>query len=166
MLGLPLLKRGFHSRYGQTALEDRAVILLCPNTFMNRSGEAVKACADFYTLPASRILIIHDDLDLPVGRVKVVKGGGAGGHRGVLSVIETLGTIQVPRVKIGIGRPRFDEKIDEYVLSPFYPDQKDEIEKALDLAAWACELYVLKGVTEAMNQINRNKTASAELKSE
>jgi PTH1 family peptidyl-tRNA hydrolase len=121
---------------------------------MNRSGEAVRACADYYALETGRILVVHDDLDLPLGRIKVVKDGGAGGHKGVASIIHHLESTQFSRVKVGIGRPRYGETVEDYVLAPFYADVQGLAEKVIRVAVNACELFVLEGVESAMNQIN------------
>jgi PTH1 family peptidyl-tRNA hydrolase len=121
---------------------------------MNQSGKPIKAFADLYHLSAEDILVVHDDLDLPVGRLKVVKSGGAGGHKGALSVIHHLGDNGFNRVKIGIGRPRYGESVEDYVLSPFYKDEKGVIGEVVKLGVQACELFVSKGVDFAMNHIN------------
>lgn len=156
-LNIPLThraRRGFQSRYGRTRFQDKDIILLCPLTYMNRSGKSVRGCADYYDLETRRILVVHDDVDLPVGRIKVVRQGGAGGHKGVLSVIEHLGDRQFPRVKIGAGRPRFDENTEDFVLSPFYSDEKDVVEEVVRMAVKACEFFVLEGIQSAMTRIN------------
>jgi PTH1 family peptidyl-tRNA hydrolase len=153
-LGVRLNNRRFHSINTLTELQGKDIILLRPKTFMNLSGKSVKSCADFYNIKPGNILIIHDDLDLPVGKIKIVRQGGAGGHKGVQSVIDCFGNTSFPRVKIGIGRPRHGEDIEDYVLSPFYDDQKDIIEKAIPLAARACRMFVLDGLEAAMNQTN------------
>ena len=129
-------------------------MLLCPLTFMNRSGEAVRACVDYYDLEPENIVIVHDDIDLPVGRVKVVGSSGSGGHKGVRSIMDHMGGTQFQRIKIGIGRPRYGEAVEDYVLSPFYKDEKDMVNNALQLGKEACELFVSKGIKPAMNQIN------------
>jgi PTH1 family peptidyl-tRNA hydrolase len=137
-------------------------MLLCPSTFMNRSGEAVRASADYYHIEPGNILVIHDDIDLPVGRVKVARGSGAGGHKGVQSIIDHLGSTQFMRVKIGIGRPRYDEAVEDYVLAPFYRDEHDMIEDVLRMATQACELFVSEGIEPAMNKINCQNLANKE----
>ncbi len=137
-------------------------MLLCPLTFMNRSGKAVRAGADYYDIEPGNILVIHDDIDLPVGRVKVSRGSGSGGHKGVQSIIDHLGSTQFIRVKIGIGRPRYDEAVEDYVLAPFYKDERDIIEDVLHLATQACELFVSEGIEPAMNKINCQNLANKE----
>jgi PTH1 family peptidyl-tRNA hydrolase len=121
---------------------------------MNQSGKSIKSFADFCNIETGNILIIHDDIDLAVGRTKLVRNGGAGGHKGVLSIIKYLGTNAFPRVKVGIGRPRYMEPVDEYVLSPFYGDEKEAIEKVIQIAFEACVLFIFEGVESAMNFTN------------
>ena len=116
-----------------------------------------------YDLGIENILVIHDDLDLPVGRVKVVRQGGAGGHRGISSLIQHLGTNQFSRVKLGIGRPRHNEPIEDFVLSPFYCEEKSIIEGVIRIAVEACELFVSRGVVSAMNAINCQNLAHKEV---
>jgi peptidyl-tRNA hydrolase, PTH1 family len=149
----------FQSRIVRSRFRRREVVLLRPMTFMNLSGKSVKGCADLYGVEARDILVVHDDLDISLGRVKVTENGGAGGHKGVLSVIEQLGDSGFARVKIGIGRPRYGETIEDFVLSPFYEDEKDTIDQVVRLAVRACELFVLEGVESAMNYVNRQNLA-------
>jgi len=130
---------------------------------MNRSGLAVKAFVDELEPELSNLLVVHDDLDLLVGRLKVVRRRGAGGHKGVQSVIEHLGSDSFPRLKIGIGRPRFGEPIEEFVLSPFYNDEKAVMEKVINEAVRACELFVSLGVEAAMNRVNCLNLADKEV---
>ena len=159
-LGVQLSRQRFQSRNTLTRIQDNKVMLLCPLTFMNRSGEAVRACVDYYDLEPENILIIHDDIDLPVGRIKVVRNSGPGGHKGIRSIIDHLGSMQFQRVKIGIGRPRYDEAIENYVLAPFYKDERNIIEDVRHMATEACELFVLRGIEPAMNQINCQNLAN------
>ena len=139
-------------------------MFLKPVTFMNQSGRAVTACADFFHLPTNRILVIHDDLDLPVGRIKVVRNGGPGGHKGVSSIIEHLGGTEFPRIKIGIGRPRYGENPEDYVLAPFYGDDSEIMLKVFKVAVRACRLFVFEGVESAMNKINHQNFTDEEEK--
>jgi PTH1 family peptidyl-tRNA hydrolase len=163
-LGVHLTGRRFQSVSKRTRLGGKPVLLLCPQTFMNESGKAVRACASYYDTTYENIVLIHDDLDLPLGRIKVVKGGGAGGHKGVKSVIRHLGSMQFPRIKIGIGRQRFGEGVEDYVLRPFYDDEKVIVEKVLSTATHACELIVSTGVESAMNCINTRSFENKEEK--
>jgi len=121
---------------------------------MNQSGRSIKACLDFYGINAANLLIVHDDIDLSVGRIRVVRGGGGGGHKGVLSVIEQTGSSLFARVKVGVGRPRCGEAIEEYVLSPFYREEGRIMEEVIRVSVRACELFLSEGLDSAMNQIN------------
>jgi len=154
ILGVQLRGSRFQSESAAYTIGGTRGYLICPRTYMNRSGEAVRAWADYYGIDTRDALVIHDDLDLPLGRVKVVKDSGAGGHKGVSSIIHHLGSTQFPRVKVGIGRPRHSETVEDYVLSPFYADEKTLVEDIIRVAVEASELWALEGVQSAMNVIN------------
>lgn len=153
-LGVRLTGRRFQAKNILTSYLDKRLILLCPMTFMNRSGISVRACADWFDVGIRNTLLVHDDLDLSFGSIKVVSAGGAGGHKGVLSVIQHLGSTDFPRVKIGIGRPRYGETIEDYVLASFYADEKSVIERITHMAVHACELFISDGLESTMNTIN------------
>lgn len=163
-LGVRLTSRRFQSRNIRTKFRGREIVLLKPVTFMNQSGRAVRACADFFHLPTNRILGVHDDLDLPVGRIKVVRNGGPGGHKGVSSIIEHLGSTEFPRIKIGIGRPRHGESPEDYVLAPFYGDESEIMLRVFKVAVRACRLFIFEGVESAMNKINHQNFTNEEEK--
>jgi PTH1 family peptidyl-tRNA hydrolase len=154
-LGVRLLSRRFEGKSSPAGFQDREVLLLCPQTFMNLSGKSVKMCAESLGVRTEEILVVHDDLDLPIGRVKVAKRSGDGGHKGIQSLFDQLGTREFNRVKIGIGRPRKGEPIHDFVLSPFYKEDRAIVEAALQKAVQACELFVFEGIEAAMNEINR-----------
>lgn len=164
-LGVRLTNRRFQSRNTRVKMDGKEIILLRPATFMNLSGKSVKGCADFYKIKTEHILIIHDDLDLPVGKLKVVRSGGSGGHKGVRSIIDHLDESRFPRVKIGIGRPRYGETTEEYVLSPFYDDERDTMDRVKQIAVQACRIFVSKGVDYLMNHINRKNFEGKEVNS-
>jgi peptidyl-tRNA hydrolase, PTH1 family len=153
-LGVRLTGRRFQSRNTRAQFQGNEIMLLCPATFMNQSGRSLRECVDFYRLHTEEILVIHDDLDLTVGRVKVVRKGGAGGHKGVASIIQSLGTMDFPRVRIGIGRPRYGEETEDYVLARFYRDEICSVSRAIQVAVRACELFVSEGIESTMNIIN------------
>lgn len=160
-LGVRLTGRKFQSRNTRTNFQGKSLMLLCPSTFMNQSGKSLMACVNYYDLEIRKVLIIHDDLDLPVGRIKVVKNGGAGGHKGVLSVTDYLQSTAFSRVKIGIGRPHHKEAVENYVLSPFNRQEKNIIKEVSQMAVEACKLFVSEGIQPAMNQINCQDLASS-----
>lgn len=153
-MGIRLNRRRFHSRNAVTTFRDERIILLLPATFMNKSGISVSECVNYYDLDIKKVVVLHDDLDLPVGRIKVVRNGGTGGHRGVSSIISSLGSREFPRIKIGIGRPRYEEAIEDFVLSPVYNDQKDILERVMQIAVSVCEFLVSEGIESAMNHFN------------
>lgn len=153
-LGVTLGELHFRSKHTLIEYRGNKIVLLCPLTFMNKSGEAVRDCIRHYDLKIDRLLVMHDDLDLPMGKIKVVGNGGAGGHKGVSSIIHLLGSSEFSRVKIGIGRPRHGEAVADYVLNCFYDDEKKLAEKVIRMAMKASELFVLEGVQAAMNHIN------------
>jgi len=138
------------------------MMLLCPQTFMNLSGKSVEICVESLGVTSEEILVVHDDLDLPLGRVKVAKDGGDGGHKGIQSIFDHLGTHEFSRVRIGIGRPRQGQPVEEFVLSPFCRADRASVEGVLTKAVRACELFVSEGIAAAMNQINRQDKVDLE----
>ena len=153
-LGATLQNRRFRSKHALVDFRGNPIVLLCPLTFMNKSGESVRDCIHHYDLETTKLLVVHDDLDLPLGKIKVVRNGGAGGHKGVSSIIHLLGSSEFSRVKIGIGRPRHKEAVVDYVLSCFYDDEKKLAEEVIRMAVTASEMFVMEGVQAAMNHIN------------
>ncbi len=147
----------FSGLWGDVNIGDDRVYLLKPQTYMNRSGQSVGGFIKYFKIPTTSMLVIHDDLDLPLGRIKLVRRGGAGGHRGVKSIMEVLGTNEFNRMKIGIGRPRYNEDIEGYVLSPFYADERKTLSKVLDTAVEGIVLVVREGLERAMNVVNAFK---------
>jgi len=129
------------------------VLLARPLTYMNLSGLAVRPLLRWYKLALSDLLVIYDDLDLPLGRIRVRSRGGSGGHKGMRSIIEALGSEEFARLRIGIGRPSHGEAQD-YVLGNFSTGQLPVIEDALQQAVEAAELFAAEGIDEAMNVAN------------
>jgi len=160
--GVRLDNRRFQSRNARIKADGNDIILLCPMTYMNLSGNAVRLCADYYKIDMGHILVVHDDLDLQAGRIKVSRGGGAGGHKGIKSIIDHLGGTEFPRVRIGIGRPRYNESTEDFVLSPFYSDQTEVIESAIQTAVQACRFVIMESVEYAMNRINKRNAGDKE----
>jgi peptidyl-tRNA hydrolase, PTH1 family len=148
--------RAFEGLLGQAAVAGQPVLLLKPATYMNLSGRSVAAVWRFYKLAAGDALLIHDDLDLPVGQLRIRAAGSAGGHKGMEDVIRHFGTDEFPRVRVGIGRVDRDATV-EYVLSRFDPPEQPVIEAALERAADAVECWLRDGIASAMNRFNRRK---------
>jgi PTH1 family peptidyl-tRNA hydrolase len=148
-----------HGVFGTFRMPGKQIFLLKPQAYMNRSGECVAQFARYFNIISENILVIHDDLDLNSGRMKIVAGGGAGGHKGIRSIIQHLGTEAFARLKIGIGRPQGADTgagipVDRYVLSRFSVEQNQVFEENLDRAAEGVRLYIEQGVEAAMNRIN------------
>ncbi|MEK7773232.1 MAG: aminoacyl-tRNA hydrolase [Deltaproteobacteria bacterium] len=136
---------------GLLAGED--VVLLKPQTFMNLSGEAVARFSGEYRVGAESIVAAYDDCDLPLGRIRIRKGGGSGGHKGVNSIITRLGNGDFARVRLGIGRPFYGDVAD-YVLSPFEPPEAEALDAMLKRGAGSVEAIITRGIDCAMNIFN------------
>ena len=148
---LALTKQSCSARWGRGDYHGNKVLLAQPETYMNLSGRAVFRLLAFFNLSAADLLVIHDDLDLPLGRLKFVEKGGAGGHRGIASIINTLHTTEFLRLKVGIGRPQYSEAVEQYVLSPFYPSERDLVATMAERTADAIETFLLAGLNQAMS---------------
>jgi len=135
-LGCSFSREKFDGLFAEYRTSDgNKVLLLKPLTFMNRSGESVGKFVRFYKLQPKEVLVVYDDLDLPLGKLRLRLKGSSGGHKGVLSVEHALGTKDFPRLRVGIGRPERKEEVVDYVLSPFKKEELDIIEKAVCKAA-------------------------------
>lgn len=130
------------------------VVLAEPQTFMNLSGSAVASLCGFYRIPAERVVAIHDDLDLPLGGLRVKRGGGSGGHNGIKSMVSSLGTPEFLRVRVGIGRPPGTMDPAAYVLRRFAAAERSEAELAVATAADATESLLAKGLAATQNDFN------------
>ena len=148
----------FQGRFGQGALGGEKIALLQPQTFMNGSGESLAPAARFYKVAVEDILVIHDELDLPFGRLQLKQGGGAGGHNGLKSIFEALGEGGFTRLRLGVGKPEGPdarERVVGHVLSPFSQEEQPALPELYAQAAAAAELWVSRGLRVAMNQVNR-----------
>lgn len=134
--------------------EGRKLLLAKPQTFMNLSGQSVQGLVRFYKLPLTSVLIAHDDLDLPFGTIRLRPGGGPGGQKGMASTIESLGTQEFPRLRIGVGRPPGRMDPADYVLQDFSKGEMKELSTILDRAADAALTFVTDGLNKAMNKFN------------
>ena len=133
----------------------QGVLLMEPQTYMNLSGEAVGQAARFYKIPPERVLVISDDVSLPLGKLRIRKGGSAGGHNGLKSIIQHLGTDQFPRIKVGVGqKPHPDYDMADWVLSKFAGEDLKTITEAIRKAADAVECLIQEGPDKAMNRFN------------
>lgn len=133
------------------------LLLVMPETYMNRSGYALRCLAERHGFEPSELLVVYDDVALPLGRLRLRPGGSPGGHRGLESVVENLRTDQVPRLRLGCGGedgpPAADDLVD-YVLSPFPPEESETVREMVERAADACEAWLADGLDAAMNRFN------------
>ena len=154
-LNVPVQKLKHRALTQSVELGGARVLLMKPITYMNLSGEAVGEAARFYKVPADHVLVISDDVSLPVGKLRVRRGGSAGGHNGLKSIIQHLGTDQFPRVKIGVGqKPHPDYDMADWVLGHFQGEDKKAIDAAVKRAADAVECLLKEGPDRAMNKFN------------
>lgn len=130
------------------------VTLILPQTMMNASGQAVQAAATRWRVALEEILIVCDDVNLPLGALRLRDAGGAGGHHGLSSCLEHLGTEAVPRLRVGVGVEPLPRDLTEFVLAAFRPEERPVLDQALDRAVEACEWWVREGIQAAMNHAN------------
>ena len=151
----PVQKLKFKALTNLLTISGEKVLVMKPITYMNLSGEAVRPAADFYKIPPERVLVISDDVSLPIGKLRIRKGGSAGGHNGLKSIIQHLGTDQFPRIKIGVGeKPHPDYDMADWVLSKFTGEDLKTIQVAVKKAADAVACYLENGPDKAMNRFN------------
>ena len=157
-VGIPLGQSKFQGRFGQGDVGRLRVLLLAPETFMNASGESVSAAARFFKVAPEDLLVLHDELDLPFGRLQLKRGGGTGGHNGLESLVEQLGTTDFARLRFGIGKPQgpnAKERVVGHVLHDFSSEEKAALEPLLERSVDMARAWVSLGLAEAMNRHNR-----------
>ena len=147
--------RRFKALFGAGRINSQKVVLIKPMTYMNRSGEAVKATLDFFHAGMEDLVVIHDDLDLSFGRLRFKQRGGDGGHQGVRSIIERMGENDFIRLKVGIGRPPEEMDPAEYVLTPFDKTEQLLLDGILSRAAESVVIMLLEGIEKAMNRYQK-----------
>ncbi len=153
--GVPVQKLKYKALTNTCTVSGAKVLLMKPVTYMNLSGEAVGEAARFYKLPAERVLVLSDDVSLPVGKLRIRKSGSAGGHNGLKSIIQHLGADTFPRVKIGVGgKPHPDYDMADWVLGKFPPGDKKVIDDMVQKAAQAAAYYIQEGPDKAMGKFN------------
>ena len=152
---LPIQKLKHRALTNTVRLGSQKVLVMKPVTYMNLSGEAVRQAADFYKIAPDHILVVSDDTALAVGRLRIRKGGSAGGHNGLKNIIQHLGTDQFPRLRMGVGeKPHPDYDLADWVLGKFQGEDKKAIDAAVKRAADAVECIVSHGLDRGMNQFN------------
>ncbi|MBM4273871.1 MAG: aminoacyl-tRNA hydrolase [Deltaproteobacteria bacterium] len=151
---IPLNRQTLTARWGQGRAGDTPVILAEPLTYMNLSGKAVSGLLRYFRLTPERLVVIHDDLDVPLGRLKIMEGGGPGGHRGVASIIGALGAEEFIRVKLGIGRPPAEMLSEDFVLSPFAKEEEEMAAALVERGAEAVVALLKEGLAAAQNRFH------------
>jgi len=152
--GIARPKRAFRGELAEAAIDGEKLLLLCPHTLMNLSGASVLEARDFYKIPHQDLLIVGDDLNLPLGKLRFRQSGSSGGQRGLENIIHRLGTDEIPRLRIGIGSPPPGRDAADYVLGRFAKQERPEIDLAVGRAADAVVIWVRQGMAVAMNQYN------------
>ncbi len=144
------------SFWAKAVVAGKEAVLAKPQTFMNLSGEAVAELREEFSVPVESIIVAHDDCDLPFGRLRLRKNGGSGGHRGIDSIIQCLGSRDFQRVRLGVGRPSplSSEDTASYVLAPFSPDEAHGADEMLKRGVASIESIVAEGIDAAMNRFN------------
>lgn len=140
--------------FGEGKIVDEVIILAKPQTYMNHSGVALKLLIDRFNIKMDSLIIIHDDVDLSIGKIRIRQKGGGGGHKGLLSIMNHLNTSDFIRVKVGVGAPINRSTLTEYVLSKFEDDELDMVRRGIDEAVEAVKEIVTFGVDRAMNRFN------------
>jgi PTH1 family peptidyl-tRNA hydrolase len=153
-LEIPLKRVKFKAQIGNGKLEDIPIIIAKPLTFMNNSGEAVAPLVRYFKVPLERLLVIHDDMDLPLGTLRMRPSGGSAGHNGMLSIFDKLGTNAIPRLRVGIGRPPGKMDPADYVLQDFPKGDEELLKMVIAQACEAALAFITTGLEKAMNTYN------------
>ncbi len=146
-------RKKFQSLLCKKTIGQEEVILLKPQTFMNLSGAAVREAVNMYKCALQDLMVVCDDLDLPLGKIRIRRGGGCGGHRGLESIADGLGSTDFPRLKLGVGRPAVGDPGD-YVLSPFSREEEAMASEAAEKACQALKTWIFEGIDVCMNEFN------------
>ncbi len=155
---IELNKKSFKSSWGKGEIAGHSVILAKPQTYMNLSGEAISAIARYYKIIPQDIIVVHDDLDINFGNLKIKTRGGSGGHHGIDSVIKSLNDDKFVRVRVGIGRPPNREEDIEFVLSSFNKEETQSLDRVIDYACDCLGILITHGPEFAMNRFHRRET--------
>ncbi len=156
-LNAPAWKEDFFSAITEVRIGGEKVFLVKPLTYMNNSGEALGPMLSYYKIDADELVVVHDDMDIPAGTVRIRKKGGSGGHNGIKSILAHVGSEDFARVRIGIGRPPAGWTVINHVLAPFASEDAPKIHTAIDYLLPAVECIVTDGVDFAMNKYNPHK---------
>lgn len=164
--GISLREKRFNAVLGSGRCGGESVVLCKPQTFMNRSGDSVGPMAGWYKLPPLQVLVLHDDLDIPFGEVRVKVGGGHGGHNGLRDLVRALPGPEFVRVRIGVGRPPPRMDVASFVLARWLPEEAQELDDIVERAAKAVEAVLAEGARAAMNRLNGEAKARRQKKTD
>lgn len=153
-LGVAFSRLEFKALVTRTDYDGFRLILAKPQNYMNLSGQAVGSLVHFYKIQLDNLLVVYDDVDLPLGSLRLRSSGGSAGQKGMASILERFGTQEIPRLRIGIGRPTGGKDAANYVLQDFSNAEKEQLKQILDRAADAALTFITKGLEAAMNQFN------------
>lgn len=160
--GIPLDKTKYDTQYGRGVIEGIDVVLVKPMDFMNNSGPPVQRLAHFFRIPAEQMVIIHDDIDLAYGRLKIIETGGHGGHKGVRSLTAAMGNANFPRLRIGIGHPGSKDRVTDHVLGRFTTDEEPALDRVVTRARQGIVVLLRNGIKEGMNLVNNRRDQLSE----
>lgn len=150
---IAIKRKGYSALYGVGRIATREAAILLPQTFMNRSGASVQGAMAGLKTNIEDLVVIHDEIDLPFGTLRLKRGGGHGGHNGLRSIGQSIGSPDYLRVRVGVGRPEHGE-VSDYVLSPFASDERKHLVRLVENVAEAIEVLLDQGLEDAMNQFN------------
>jgi PTH1 family peptidyl-tRNA hydrolase len=153
-LNIELDQSKFKGVFGKGIVNGEKVFLLKPLTYMNLSGECVRPFIDYFNIEIKDVVIIYDDMDLPVGKIRLRQKGSAGGHNGIKSLIQHLGTPEFNRIRVGVDRPQNGESIVNYVLGTYRPDEREQVVESIIQTSKAVEVWTTKTFLEVMNEFN------------
>lgn len=145
-----MAQQRFGAFFGKGVIAGHPLVLVKPQEYMNRSGAAVKKFFDYFRIAVSDVIVVHDDLDLPFGVIRMKAGGGSGGHKGLTSVIDHLGDVDFNRMRFGVGKPDRREMVEGYVLSPFSADEMDRLPQLIATATEMLTEMLFSGIQAAM----------------
>jgi PTH1 family peptidyl-tRNA hydrolase len=151
---IPVQLKSFDACYGKGRIGDIPILLVKPMTFMNISGSAVNKIVDYFKIDIPDMIVIHDDIDLPFRTIRLKAGGGHAGHKGLISIIDSLGNPEFIRVRVGIGRPFDKSTVERYVLEQFAEDEMRLLPEIMKTVSDAVTMIATSGIQAAMNQYN------------
>ena len=152
--GVKFNKLKYRALTGEVTLGGQRVLVVKPQTYMNLSGEAVKLAGGFYKIPPEHILVLYDDVSLPLGKLRIRASGSAGGHNGIKNIIAHLGTDAFPRIKVGVGAPQREDGLVDWVIGSFTASERKVVDEAIERALDAAACVIEHGVSEAQNRFN------------